>query len=134
MATRLFDNPFVEVNSVDLSDYVQAAGFDLDTSTVRKTGAGDEWESAYINKKSGTFTVEFKQDYDAAKVNSTLFPLHGTRTAIEFRPDDAAVSATNPKTTFHCNVTALSFGGTIEEEERVRFTWPIDGEVTQATS
>lgn len=132
--TRVLENPHVEINSVNLSDYVRRSIERYSVSTVRKTAPSDDWESTYFNKKSGTLTLEFKQSYDAAKVNATLWAALGTRVAFELRPDVGAVSATNPKTTGFVNVVDLGKGGAVEEEEGTDMTWPFDGAVTQATS
>lgn len=132
--TRVLENPHFTLNSVDLSDWVMRSEERYSLSTVRKTGATDDWETAYANKKSGTLTLELKQSYGASEVNATLWAAFGTKVSFELRPDDANVSATNPKITGMVWVSDLGRGGSIEAEEGVTMTFPFDGQVTQATS
>ena len=47
-----------------------------------------------------TAEIEFFQDYAAAKIDATIFPLVGVQTAFELIPvRGSAVSATNPRFT-----------------------------------
>jgi hypothetical protein len=46
--------------------------------------------------QNNTITIEFMQDFVAANVEATIFPLVGQQTSVTVRPTAASTSATNP--------------------------------------
>jgi hypothetical protein len=46
--------------------------------------------------KDWSASIDFAQDYAAAQVDATMFPLVGSTFAVEIRPTSGARSATNP--------------------------------------
>ena len=100
MPREVLNDAFVSINAVDLSDHVQSVEMtyteELRIATsmgdkgVRRLGSGiGDWSLA----------ITFFQDYDAAKVDATLFPLVGAaQFAMKFRKSKTdAISATNPE-------------------------------------
>ena len=97
MAQLIFSDAFVSINGVDLSDHVKTVTLNYAATEQDDTVMGDDTESAAGGLKNWNASFEMVQDYDASKVDATIFPLVGVTTALILRPDNTAgVSATNP--------------------------------------
>jgi hypothetical protein len=46
--------------------------------------------------KTGSLTLQFMQDFGAASVDATLFPLYNTLATVVIVPTSGTVTATNP--------------------------------------
>jgi hypothetical protein len=135
MAVFALLNEFVEVNSVDLSDHVKSAVLALEADALDATTMGsDGWKEMVGGLKAGTLTIEFLDDYAASEVDATMWPLFGTVTTFEVRPDAGAVGATNPKYTGSVLVVQHSLGGSVGELAAKSLTLPTSGAVARATS
>lgn len=136
MASRKNTKPFVSINAVDLSDSFLSAGWTEDAaSLIEKTKPSTRRREFYEDPKiSAMFEGEYLIDYDTGKTMSTIGPLIGKRTEVVYRPDTAAISATNPSSTFNVIITSTGRGGQNETEDTHAFAWQIDGSITQATS
>ena len=86
--------------------------------------------------KDWSVDVELNQDFAAASVDATLFPLVGAAAfAIEIRPDAGAVSATNPKFTGNALLESYPpISGSVGELATVSITLQGDGDLTRATA
>jgi hypothetical protein len=100
MATLVFTDASVKVNTVDLSDHVKQVKLNYSAELQEATAMGNTSKARKGGLKDWSIEVEFYQDYAAAKVDATIFPLVGTQTAVELIPvKSVAVSATNPRYT-----------------------------------
>lgn len=130
-----FQDPYLSVNSVDLSDHVRSVTLTYNAEELDDTAGGDTHRSRIGGMKDWSLQVEFNQDFAAAKVDATIFSLVGTTTAIEVRPDTDAVSATNPKFTGNVLVTEYSpLANGVGELATTSATWPGSGALTRATA
>lgn len=103
---------------MDLSDHVKKIAFDIKVDEVDVTAMGNSgYRSRLGGMKQWTATLDFYQDFAAAKVDATLFPILGTSVPCVFKPTSAAPSVTNP---------SYSGNGTIYSHN------PLNGEVSQA--
>ncbi len=108
MAAVIMKSPQVSINGVDLSDYVRSVTLELSAELQDETASGDATRSMLAGLKNWTATVEFNQDYGAATVDATLFPLIGAAAfAIKIKLADAAISATNPE--YRANAVLASY-------------------------
>lgn len=97
MAELVFTNAQVLVNAVDLSDHVTQVKIVHKGELQDDTAMGATTRSRTPGLLDWSITVDFKQDFAAAKVDATLFPLVGAAAfAIEVRPVNGARSVTNP--------------------------------------
>jgi len=102
MATLVYTDAFVSINSVDLSDHVRSVQLNYEAEILDDTAMSTSGtRSNRPGLKNWTLTVEFYQDFAAANVDATLFALIG---AVAFpvivRPVKATVvGATNPNYT-----------------------------------
>ena len=98
MALFTLTDAFISINGVTLSDHAKSVTTEDTRDVVDFTAFGAT--SKVVGKGLGDakITVEFFQDFAAAKTHATLQPLIGSTTPIvvEVRPTSAARSATNP--------------------------------------
>ncbi|HEY7730259.1 MAG TPA: hypothetical protein VH950_05075 [Gaiellaceae bacterium] len=89
----------VEVNSVVLSDHANAVTIEASRPEVEVTAMGSAFQEFTPGIPDGTITVTFLQDYDAAKVDATIWPLISSATPVNvnIRTTSGAISATNPE-------------------------------------
>jgi len=136
MAKFVFKNASVTINSVDLSDHVESVTFNYGAETPDMTSMQDNTRRRLPGLIDWTVDIVFRQDFAAAKVDATLFPLVGAAAfAIAIRPDSAVVSATNPE--FQANAllgTYNIFTGAVADTANANVTLTGDGTVTRAVA
>lgn len=97
MASFVLTNAFCLLNAVDLSDHVRSVKVNYKADTPENTAMSQTTKNRLPGLKDWEMDIEFNQDFAAAKVDATLFPLVGAAAfAIEVRPDAGARSVTNP--------------------------------------
>lgn len=125
----------VVVNSVDLSDGVQAVTVNYSAELQDDTAMGDDTRTMLPGLKTWTMEIQFKQDFDAGKVDATNFSLVG---AAEFpitvmSDKTAGVSATNPRFTGNALLeTYPILGNTVGELATTSLTYQGTGILTRA--
>jgi len=136
MARIVLTDASVTVNSVDLSQYIASVTISTTREVVDTTGfstSGARTRVAGLQDNSLTF--EFHQDFDAAAVEATIFPLIGSTTTVVVKPTSEAVGATNPSYTSTALVSEWTpLAGSVGELSTASVSWPISGAVTKATS
>lgn len=97
MASFVLTNAYCLLNAVDLSDHVKQITCTYKADTPENTAMSQTTRNRLAGLKDWDLDIEFNQDFAAAKVDATLFPLVGAAAfAIEFRADAGARSTTNP--------------------------------------
>ncbi len=96
MAAFVFTDAFVLVNAVDLSNDTQQVAIDIGSELQDNTVMGFAARSSTPGLLTGGAQVTFLQDFAAAQVDVTIFPLVGTTFLSEFRPTGGARAVTNP--------------------------------------
>src|SRR5215204_4260213 len=98
MAITTLTNALVLVNGVDLSDHASKVTIEDSRTEVDITAMGATSKAITKGLGDAKITVDFFQDFAAAKVHATLQPLIGSTTgvSIEVRPVNTGRSATNP--------------------------------------
>jgi len=91
-------NALVTVNGVDLSNNVSGVTITTSRPEVDVTSMGDAFQSFVGGIPDATIEVAYFQNFDAAKVDATHWPLVNSDTTfpITVRAVNAAGSATNP--------------------------------------
>ena len=101
MGKQVLKDASIVINSVDLSDHVESVEAVYSEALARATAMGDTGEAKLSSGIADwSLQVNFYQDYDAAKVDATLFPLVGSASsfAVTWRKSKTdAISATNPE-------------------------------------
>ncbi len=98
MAKYIVKNPVLTINAVDLSNRASSAEVNSEKDLVDVTAFGANSKQNLLGLGDGTISIDFFQDFAAASVDATLYPIHAnsTEVVITVKPTNAAVSATNP--------------------------------------
>ena len=97
MAKFVIKNRYLMINSVDLSAYIRSADLKYAAKGVDATCDGDDTEINAGGLLNWQVDITLAQDFDALKVDATLFPLVGQTFTIAMRPTTAVKGATNPE-------------------------------------
>lgn len=100
MATIVYTDALVKINSVDLSDHVKSVTLNYEAEMLDDTVMGTTGtRSNKPGLKNWSLQVEFLQDYGAASIDATLFSLIGAAAfPVAVRSSKTgAISATNPE-------------------------------------
>jgi hypothetical protein len=94
----------ITVNGVDFSDHVSSVEISLKKASVDTTNFSGGGKEQQAGLKEDEFTIDFQQDFNAAEVDATLWPLYDDETEFQVvvKPTSSAVSATNPSFTGTC--------------------------------
>ena len=95
MAQLVLKDADITVNGVVLSNRANSVELNYEVESVEVTAFGGN-RSFIGGLQNNTITVEFMQDFVAANVEATIFPLVGQQTSVTVRASSTATSATNP--------------------------------------
>jgi len=136
MATFVYTDASVVVNSVDLSDHVKSCTLNYEAEMLDDTVMGDTTRSNIAGLLNWSIDVEFLQDFASAKVDATLFTLVGAAAfTVTVKPTSASVSATNPS--FSGSAVLESYppmSGSVGDLETASATFRSAGTLARATS
>ena len=125
----------ITINSTSFSASLAAATLDITAEEQDVTSFGSTFRSRIGGLKDASLSLDFHQDFAAASVDATLFPLLGTQATVVIKPTAGTVSATNPTYTFNCLVTQYQpFASSVGDLATLSVSWPVSGEVTRATA
>ena len=126
----------VSINgSTALASYLTQVELKASANDVTTTAFGSTWVTRVAGLKEGSLTLAFNQDYAAATVDATLWPLLGSNATVVIKPTSSAVSSANPAYTAICLVTDLTpVSGQIGDLATFSVTWPTNGTVYRATA
>jgi hypothetical protein len=126
----------VSINgSTALASYLTQVELKASANDVTTTAFGSSWVTRVAGLKEGSLTLNFNQDYAAATVDATLWPLLGTNATVVIKPTSSAVSSANPAYTAICVVNDLTpVSGQIGDLATFSVTWPTTGTVSRATA
>jgi hypothetical protein len=128
----------ITINSVDLSDHAFSVDINLEKDKIDVSGFSSVGSKDYLpGAKEEEFTVSFRQDFAAAKVDATLWPLYNNGTTFPFviKPTSAAVSATNPSYNGNANLYEYHpIDGDLGDAAETQVTFSITGGINRSTS
>ena len=141
MARLVLTNAYVVYASNDISQYVTSVSLSTSVDVIETTGLGSSARTRVGGLFDNSITLEFNQDFaDNALeelINGTSLATTtvGTTVAMEIRPVNTTVSASNPKYTFNALISEWQpLSGAVGELVSVSATWPISGVITKAIS
>jgi hypothetical protein len=137
VAIYLDNNVGLKIATVDLSEYVTSITLTQTFDEVETTAMGATSHQFAKGLEASTLTVDFLNDWAAAKVQATLQAAYGTSvTAIVIPVKGTAVGATNPTYTVSIlvnNLTPVGTGGP-EDFARSSMTFTCTSAVAYSTS
>jgi predicted secreted protein len=114
------------LNSVELA---------LSADDLETTAFGGEWRTRIAGLKSGSLTLNFMQDFGAASIDATLYPLFGSNATVVISPTSSAIGTVNPGYSAVFLVNAYSpFASSVGDIATLSVTWPSAGTVTRIVS
>jgi len=135
MAKIVLTDAKVTINSVNLSDHINSITLETKDDIVETTAFGSTAKTRVAGLVDNSVTFDFMQDFAAANVEATIYPLIGTTTTIVVQPTSSAVGATNPTYTFTALISEWSpLKGGIGQLATASVTWPISGSITKAVA
>lgn len=137
MAHLVLTDASVVVNGVDLSDHVSEVSLETSRNIEEDTAMGATGVSRLAGLRDESITLTMRQDFAAAEVDATLWPLYsaGTAFTVVVKPTSAAVGATNPTFTATCLIEEYSpVSGEVGSVLDTEITMPVDGVIVRATS
>lgn len=136
MASLVLTDAAVTVNAVDLSDHIRQVTVNIAAGDEDFTAMGATGKARKAGLRDDSYEFEFNQDFAAAEVDATLFPLVGAAPfAVTVKPTSAAVSATNPSYNGNGIITAYNpIDGAVGAAMVTSVTIPVDGVITRAVA
>ena len=125
----------ITINGTNFSDSLNSVDLTIQADEVDTTTFGGAWKTVTGGLRSGSLTLNFYQDFGAASVDATLWPLLNTAATVVISPTSTAVSSTNPSYSAVCLVSQYQpFASTVGDLASLSVTWPTSGTVTRATA
>lgn len=125
----------VTINGTDFSTNLAQVELNIESNDVETTAFGTEWEAKVGGLKKGGITLEFHQDFGAASIDATLWPLLNTIATVVVTPTSGSVSATNPKYTGTYLVNKYQpFASSVGDLATLSVSWPSTGTITRGTT
>jgi len=124
----------VTVNGTDFSSSLTSVDLSIESAEVMTTAFGSTWTTRIGGLKSGSIKLDFIQDFGAASIDATLYPLMNTLATVVLTPTSGTVSATNPSYTALALVNSYQpFASAVGDLATLSVTWPTSGTVTRGT-
>jgi hypothetical protein len=125
----------ITIGAVDLSSHIKKITLDTSRAELETTTFGNSAKRRVAGLADNKVSIDFNQDFSAAAVEASVYPLIGSTAAVIVKPGTAAVSATNPSYTFNVLVTDWTpLDAQVGELASASISWPIDGAITKATA
>lgn len=134
MASLVLINMFFELNAVNTSGWGKQAAIAVEAATLDASVFGDGWTVNKGGMKSGTINVGLLDDFAAAQLDATLWPLFGTVVTFKVRPDAGVIGTSNPQYSGSVLINNFNVGGDLGELAGKTLSWPLSGALVRATA
>ena len=128
-------NANVSIGGVDLSSHITKVTLSTTRAEIETTTFGNTAVRRVAGLADNSVAIDFNQDFAAASVETTLYPLLGSTATVVVKPNGTATGTANPSYTFSALVTEwMPLDAQVGELASASITWPIDGTLTKATA
>lgn len=128
-------NANVSIGGVDLSSHITKVTLSTSRAEIETTTFGNTAKRRVAGLADSSVAIDFNQDFAAASVEATLYPLIGSTAAVIVKPNGTATGTANPSYTFSALVTEwMPLDAQVGELAAASITWPIDGTIAKATA
>lgn len=136
MAIQVFTNPKITIGGVDLTNHITQVTLEYVQDAIETTAFGPGNARTYVGGLTvNKFSLTLEQDFAAASVESTIYPLLGTSATVQMLPLNASTSSVNPSYTFSVLVNDWKpMDGKVGDLFVTAATWPITGPITKGTT
>lgn len=124
------------INGTDFSRSLASVELSIEADDVETTAFGGGWRTRTQGLKQASLSMSFHQDFGAAAVDATIWPLvnSGAMATVVITPTSGSVSATNPSYTVTAIPNAYTVSGAVGDLATVDVTWPVSGTVVRGTA
>lgn len=124
----------VTINGTDFSTNLNSVELALESDDLETTSFGMSFRERIGGLKTGSITLQFMQDFAAASIDATLFPLFNTLATVVITPTSGTVNSSNPRYTALALVNSYSpFASSVGDIATFSITLPTSGTVTRGT-
>ena len=125
----------ITINGTDFSSSLAAATLDISASEQEVTAFGDTFVQRVSGLKDASISLDFHQDFGAASVDATLWPLLGSNATVVIAPTAGATAATNPAYSGVFLVTEYQpYASSVGDLASLSVSWPLaDGTISRGT-
>jgi hypothetical protein len=128
-------NANVSIGGVDLSSHITKVTLSTSRAEIETTTFGNTAVRRVAGLADSSVAIDFNQDFAAASVEATLYPLIGSTAAVIVKPNGTEIGTANPEYTFSALVTEwMPLDAQVGELASASITWPIDGTIAKATA
>jgi hypothetical protein len=128
-------NANVSIGGVDLSSHITKVTLSTTRAEIETTTFGNTAVRRVAGLADSSVAIDFNQDFAAATVEATLYPLIGSTAAIVVKPNGTATGTANPAYSFSALITEwMPIDAQIGELSSASVTFPIDGTIAKATA
>jgi len=125
----------ITLNGTNLSPYLTHAELKISANDVTTTSFGSNYVTRVAGLKEGSVSLTFNQDFAAASIDATIYPLIGSLGTVVITPTSSAVGTANPAYTAVVSIIDYSpFASNIGDLATVSLTWPTSGTISRATA
>ncbi len=125
----------ISINGTSFSTSLNSVELSIESDDLETTAFGGEWRTRIGGLKSASVTLAFMQDFGAASVDATLYPLLNTAATVVIKPTSGTTTATNPAYSFTALCNQYSpYSSSVGDIATLSVTWPVSGTVTRATA
>lgn len=125
----------ITINGTDFSSSLAAVTLDISAAEQEVTAFGDTFVQRIAGLKDASISLDFHQDFGAASVDATLFPLLGSNATVVVTPTDGT-SSTSPAYSgvFLCT-EYQPYASSVGDLATLSVSWPLaDGTISRATA
>jgi hypothetical protein len=124
----------ISINGVLFSANLNSVELAIESDDLETTAFGGDFRTRVGGLKTGSITLSFMQDFGAASVDATLFPLLNTLATVVVVPTSGSVNSTNPSYTATCLVNSYTpFASSVGDIATLSVTWPTSGTIVRGT-
>jgi hypothetical protein len=140
MPVQIIRNPVIVLNGGTVSSSATQCSISVEWDDVETTSFGSNgWRDRIQGLGSGSFDVEWNQDYAAGAIDATVWALAtaaaGTASVVVRPGSTAAIGTSNPEYRFSVVLTGWNpIDSAVGDLATVSTSWPITGAVTRATA
>lgn len=128
-------NANVSIGGVDLSSHITKVTLSTTRAEVETTTMGNTAKRRVAGLIDNSVSIDFNQDFSAAAVEASIYPLLGSTAAVIIKPNGTATGTANPSYTFNALVTEwMPLDAQVGELASASISWPIDGTIAKATA
>lgn len=128
-------NANVSIGGVDLSSHITKVTLSTTRAEVETTTMGNTAKRRVAGLIDNSVSIDFNQDFSAAAVEASIYPLLGSTATVIVKPNGTATGTANPSYTFNALVTEwMPLDAQVGELASASISWPIDGTIAKATA